>query len=237
VIIALVCLILILFNNKRKKTKNMNNDTLYIDIETIPAVEPTKDDLKAPGNYTKQESINIYIEENEEKLMEKEIKERSTSLYDSRILCLSYAWGNNKPQSLSGNEREIIRGLGVVIEKQCQKHGGTPDGKFVVGHNIKKFDAPIIWLKACLYDVVTVQQVFRAKNNLIIDTMEKGTYGIFNKYVSLDKMLKFFNIGSKGAISGEDVYPMWKEGKLAEICRYCNEDVSKTRKLHKKLML
>lgn len=208
---------------------------ITIDIETIPRVKPTKEDLKAPGNYTKAESIVKYIDDNYDELMEKEVKARSTSLYDAKIVCISYAIDDEKPQSIVGTEKEILSILNTTITDICSERGMSVEAAYLIGHNIKAFDAPMIWLRACLYNLPTLKKIFFPNRKLLVDTMELCAAGQYKVFISLDKALKFFGIGEKGSTNGADVFPMYERGEIEEISRYCCEDVSKTRDLHQKL--
>jgi predicted PolB exonuclease-like 3'-5' exonuclease len=208
---------------------------LYLDIETVPRVTPTKNDLSAPGSYKKQESIDAYIKNNHDTLMAAEIKKRSLSLYDAKIVCISYAFDDSETKSLVGREDHIIANLSTAIEEHTSENGGSPEGVFIIGHNVRGFDAPMIWLRACLYDKHVLKSVFFPKRKMIIDTMELCAAGQYKLFVSLDTALKFFKIGNKGDVTGADVFKMYQEKRIEDISKYCCEDVDKVRKLHKKM--
>ncbi len=213
------------------KKKDMN---LCLDIETIPAVEPTESDLKAPGQYKKPEAIEKYISENKKQLLHSEIKKRSVSIYDNRIICLGYAFNDDEPIGLTNeSEEEILKSFQEAVLEYCKVHGGSPEGMTLIGHNIKKFDAPSLYLKACLYGLSTLQSMFYFGRKNMVDTMVLGTYFDYKSYVSMDNLCKFFGIEGKNGVDGSMVYGMWKEGRIEEIASYCCDDVKKTRELEK----
>ncbi len=53
--------------------------------------------------------------------------------------------------------------------------------------------------------------------------------------ISLDRLCKVFGIEGKGDITGADVYPMYKEGRIDEISQYCAHDVDITRAVYKRM--
>ena len=52
---------------------------------------------------------------------------------------------------------------------------------------------------------------------------------------SMDRLCRLLGIPGKGDISGADVWPMVKAGKLAEVAEYCRGDVERTRALYNRM--
>jgi predicted PolB exonuclease-like 3'-5' exonuclease len=212
---------------------------LYLDIETIPSIEPKEEDAKditAPASYKKPEVIEKYINDKKASYVKDEIKKRSVSIYDNRIICLGYAFDDDEPASIvGGSEEEILRKFEDVVLEYCKANGGSPEGATLIGHNIKAFDAPSIFLKACKYKLATLQSMFYFGRKDMIDTMVLGSYFKYGAMVSMDNLCRFFGIEGKSGMDGSKVYPAWKEGRIEDIAEYCRDDVKKTRQLEKLL--
>jgi predicted PolB exonuclease-like 3'-5' exonuclease len=73
----------------------------------------------------------------------------------------------------------------------------------------------------------------KAWSERIFDTMTY--FAGYGNRISLDKLSKALGLEGKTGITGADVYPMWKEGKIFEISEYCMKDVDLTREVYKKL--
>ena len=91
---------------------------LFLDIETIPTGDKlTLNDISAPGQWKKSDSIEKWKKEHGQESIEKEYRSRSTSIYKSRMVCLAYALGEDQVQVLSGSEKEIIAGFWEFLQK------------------------------------------------------------------------------------------------------------------------
>jgi predicted PolB exonuclease-like 3'-5' exonuclease len=81
---------------------------------------------------------------------------------------------------------------------------------------------------------------FNAKpwDESIFDTMTAWA-GHGNR-VSLDKLCKIFNIPQKGSeigeeINGSKVWDFYQAGRIADIAKYCEGDVDRTRQAYKRM--
>lgn len=200
---------------------------LYLDLETVPANDIITDEDIAnavPKNYSKPETIVKWINSNKNQVIKSIIKKRSLNHYECKIICLSYSFNGEKVQSITGNEVNILKRLQVVIEAFL-KDVSIGDGLEIVGHNIKEFDAPIIFLRAAKYKLLKLHDHFNNKKALI-DTMYLGTYFNYKGMVSLDTLCTYFDIQTpKGEMDGSKVYDAYKEGRIEDIANYCNKDV------------
>jgi len=206
----------------------LNN--LYIDIETIPAVEPTDEDIKSCSLKKTPDTIQKDFEENYDTLLQKALKKKGTSIYDSKVVCIGFAFNNDKPQSVIGTETYLLQAFENIIKDYHKENGGSKESNLLVGFNSDNFDFPILYLRACLYKMDGLKSLFYYCEKR--DVMKMGTCKIYGKFVSMDNLCKFFNIEGKGDVDGSMVYPMYKEGKIEEIAEYCRRDVEKTRKLY-----
>lgn len=214
---------------------------LYLDIETTVHDEKiTEEDLRAvlPKTNKKEETIQKKLTEDKETLSRAIIKSRSLDPYQSKVICISYSFNGDKPQAIIGAEGQILSIFQTAILDHLEDNGGSITGISMVGHNIKKFDGPILYLRACKYDLDGLKQLLYFTKKNTIDTMELGAYFVHGKMPSLDTLCKFFDIPTpKDEMDGSMVYGYYKQGRIEEISRYCNKDVEALIRLHQKLSL
>lgn len=233
---------------------------LYVDIETLPnpnygeIVKPTKDDLKCPGNYKKPESIKAWYDdpardEELEEMYQKRVNEfRKTALdpWEGQIFCIAWAleeegvleedvrviWDNDEKSLLESFEKELHNYEKKLTNKMSVVR--------LVGFNIRNFDNTFLRLKSIKHRLKWLPQIFptREARGRIEDVMEMAmvtTRLTADKYVSQDKVSKFFGLEGKGDIDGSKVFDYWKEERYQEIAEYCKKDVETVRKLYKLL--
>ena len=208
---------------------------LFIDIETIPcqwpnATEEIKRDLKAPANYTKQETIDKWIEENAEKAYLKTSFDGGMG----QIVVIGYAIDDHPAQTFQvsdlsiGSEKEILEDL-------YQIYSEVGAGSLVIGHNHIGFDLPFVF-KRSIINSVTPTPFFprnpKWNGAEVYDTM-LGWSG--KEFTSMNTLCKLFGIDGKGDIDGSDVWPMVQAGKITEVAQYCAGDVERTREIFKRL--
>jgi len=214
---------------------------LFLDIETVPANETiTEEDIRnaVPKTIKKKESINKRIEEDRNGLIKSIIKKRSLSVYDCKIVCLSYSFDGEKVQALTGLESLILTNLQDRIIEYTKNTKELVNAIYVVGHNIKAFDAPIIFLRAAKYNLDVIKQLLPKDRKRIEDTMEFGTYFAYGKMVSLDALCTFLGVPTpKGGMDGSKVYDAYKRGEIEEIEQYCNKDVEALIAVYNRLSL
>ena len=200
---------------------------VFLDLETIPAVEPTDEEIKACSLCKKPESIEQDFKDNYDKLLQKALKKRGLSPLDSKIVCLGFAFNDEETEAITGSEDYIMQ----VFDSKIKENSLVFSEITLIGFNIKAFDAQLMWLRACKYNLDNLKQLLYFGRSKIVDVMEMGVYWQYKQYVSLDRLCKYFGIEGKGDVDGSMVYPMFKDGKIEEIAQYCRDDVSKTREL------
>ena len=218
---------------------------LYIDIETIPAGErPKVEELKCPGSYKKPESIKAWYDD-PERLTEIEEVYRKIALdpWAGQIVSIAYKldddeFGDEEVMGLWGqSEERLLTAFSEALQHYDRKLVDKMSVVHFVGHNIKSFDIPYLYLRAAKYGLKWLQQVIPNgfQRDRIIDTMEMCAVTARmtpDKYVGLDKACKFFGLDGKGDIDGSMVYDLYKEGRYQEISDYCKADVERVIALH-----
>jgi len=228
---------------------------IYFDIETIPAQDPVAIELikadierqklsvKAPSNYKDQEKIDAYIKAEVEKLdAEFDATYRKTSFDGGlgEICCIGYAIDDNAPVLIYGaSEAFILNKFYQALMDEYNPSSQTRP-KFI-GHNIVSFDLRFLFQRSVMNNVKPPFMIpFSAKpwDESIFDTMT--AWAGYGNRVSLDKLCKIFNIPLKGSeigeeIDGSKVWDFYQAGRIADIARYCEGDVERTRQAYKRM--
>ncbi len=212
--------------------------TLFIDLETVPADDNfSEQDLRSviPMSVKKEETINRYLTEKKDELISKLVKKHSLDPLLCKVVCLSYCFEDEQPQSITGKEQKIFEIFQNRIDEHLEEKGGSVEGIIVVGHNFKKFDGPIIYLRACKYNLQYVRRLVYGRKS-IKDTMEIAAYNVYGQMLSLNRLCEYFGIESpKEEMDGSMVYQNYKEGNIEDISKYCNKDVEALVALYDKL--
>ena len=213
---------------------------ITFDLETIPGGDyPKPEELKAPAQYKKPESILAW--QNDPKNLEEVYRKRALAPIEGKIFCVGFKIDNDPSDVVWDNdEANVMQGFEKKIMDTFQERfkTGTIHKCTFVGHNIKKFDLPYLWLRAIKYECTQLLKVLgRTPNDIDYeDTMIWAcvTNG-YGGFASLDKTCILFGLPGKGDMDGSMVYDAWKAGKYQKIADYCKEDADKTYALAVKL--
>ena len=193
---------------------------LFFDIETIPAHENNHGVLREI--YNKKST--------QDKDFEKYLAQTSFDGGFGRIACLSYAINDDPIKTLSGDEQKILEDFWSVAKNI----------NLFVGFNIMEFDLRFIYQRCIVLGVKpSVELNFaRYRNNPIYDIMHEWKKWNMNASISLDTLAKILSLPSSkgGEIEGKDVAKAYADGRIEEICKYCEKDVELTRKVYKKMI-
>lgn len=233
---------------------------LYLDTETLPdpnygeIVRPTKEELKCPGNYKKAETIKAWYDdpardEELEEIYQKRVNEfRKTALdpFAGQIFCIAWAleeegvFEEDVRVIWDKDERALLLAFEVMLKSYDKKLVDKMSVVRLVGFNIRNFDNTYLRLKSIKHKLPWLSSIFptRRQADRIEDIMEMAlvtTRLTADKYVSQDKVAKFFGLEGKGEIDGSNVYDYFKAEKYQEIADYCKKDVETVKKLYKLL--
>lgn len=237
---------------------------LYLDIETIPAQRPEVleeirhehqavldrqlADIRPPGNYKKQESIDEWMANEAPRIaanltaassaaVEEQYRRTGLDGAFGQVFCIGAALDDGNPKvfcaqflSEAATLRQFDRWLDVELD--------TTDwyATVVVGHNVAAFDLRFLLQRSVVNQVrphCVIQRAATAKpweHDKVFDTMIQWA-GVGNR-IKLDKLCKALGLPGKGDITGADVWPMVQAGKWGEVVEYCMDDVSKVRSIH-----
>lgn len=200
---------------------------LYFDIETIRSEQaPSKDEIKVPGNYSKPETIEKYIQEN----LELEWNKTALNSLKGRIFCIGYAIDDEPTKMITGTEEEIIKEFEKIVMENVWMDW--------IGHNILTFDLPFIYHRAIKYGCKSLRNVVPHEKypKNVYDTLVMWAGTDYKNMTSVKSIAKFLGIDNhKDEMDGSKVGELWLAGEYSKIYDYCKADVELERKIYKML--
>lgn len=227
---------------------------IFLDIETIPSQIPSVREaidanaqseiaaLVVPKSYTKPDVVAEWLQKNKSEILADAQTKYEKCSFDgaaNHIVCIGLQIEGLQPVTFAGEGVDAIADE-VLLLKAFFGYLGTHisevrDAPVWIGHNVIAFDLKIIKQRSMVLGIKPPACIpFNAKpwDLSPFDTMAQWDQ---KNSVSLDKICNAFGFDGKGEVSGKDVFPMWKAGKLKEICEYCADDVVLTRKVYKRM--
>lgn len=208
-----------LMYNKIKRYMNK----LFLDIETLPAKEDQHELLKEIHEKKTNDGKKV------KELLEF-IADTSFDGAFGRICCISYAINNEPVQCISGDEKEILEKFWNIARNI----------DLFIGFNIMDFDLRFIYQRSIILRVRPSKELIfaRYRNFPIYDVMKEWAKWNMLSNISLHVLAKALGLPSskEGEIEGKDVAQAFKDGRIKEICEYCDKDVEVTRKIYKKMI-
>lgn len=195
---------------------------LFIDIETVPEVDPSE--LSAPPVlYFKKFASKVEGEAPE--MMQHYIDNAGLYAEFGKIVCVSMGYIQddkiNVKSFCSDNEKQILQDVSRAIEK----------ANSLVAHNGKDFDYP--WLcRRMIINGVKLPALLQIQNLKpweirLEDTIDMWKFGQFNHKASLNLLCSLFGLPSpKNGMDGSKVSEVfYKEKDYQKISSYCEGDV------------
>jgi hypothetical protein len=210
-------------NNKYMKT--------IVDLESIGSGERlTRDQIKVPGNFSKPESIQKWLDENADEYIEEEYRKRALVPHKCQVVCVALKSEGGEMVYYSNEEKEVLEWLDAAIKEITH----TPYEIEWVGVNIRSFDIVILKQRAWKYGLKSLSLALDQK---VFDIMDIFTGSKYKDYlVSKDDMCKFFGIPVEGD-SGSEVYGWWQNKEYDKISAHCLNDVRKEFELYQKISI
>jgi len=207
---------------------------ITFDIETLPTKDPEviariKSELKPPGNYTKEETVEKW----KKTALDEAIRKTSFDALYGRVACIAWKHDNDDAKETFKNdsEQQAIMDFYRSVELSC-------DWSFC-GHNIANFDLPFLLHRSMILGIKPPASIMKAMlakpwDDCIKDTMIMWT-GSPNKYISLDTLLWHFGIQhNHPEFDGSMVAETW-ETDPQKVIDYCAGDVRATYELYQKM--
>lgn len=210
---------------------------LYLDIETLPAGEKSREILKA---------IHAKKEEKSDKKIDFEQFFLGTSFDGAfgRILCIAYAVDDGTVDVLNaedGGEKKMLEKFWEIVRSISKEpyNPKYPDyGVMFVGHNVMDFDLRFIYQRSIIYGVKPAYELnfARYRSYPIFDTMKEWVKWA-NVSVGLETLCLALDVPTpKDGIDGSQVWKFYQDGKVDDILKYCKRDVEATRAVYKKMV-
>lgn len=211
---------------------------VYVDIETIPSQDPAllqrfRDEVTAPAQYKKPDSIAAWVEENRDRVAQELLAKTSFDPAHGHICTI--AWAKDDGEVFDAHtptvegERNILKGF---FDNLDHYHSQT-----FVGHYISGFDLRFILCRAVVLGVKIPRCIPRDPKpwgGRVFDTMTAwaGT----RDTISMDNLCAALGLPGKDGMDGSQVAQAWADGRHDEIAAYCCADVERTRAIHKRFL-
>lgn len=195
---------------------------LFLDIETIPVEDEKQEILKEIHKKKSDDGKKV-------KLFDEYLAETSFNGAFGRIACLSYAINDEPVKTLSGDEKKILQDFWEIAR--------TID--LFIGFNVMDFDLRFIYQRSMILGVKPSKELSFARYQKfpIYDVLCEWVKWAFPKKGTLHELAIAFDFPSSktGDIEGKDVAKAFKDGRIKEICEYCEKDVEVTRQIYKRM--
>jgi predicted PolB exonuclease-like 3'-5' exonuclease len=219
-------------------------NTLYFDIETIPSQLPgILDEFKAavtaPGTYKKPESITEWLKENRDAEGEAAWLKTSFDGGLGHVVCVGFALNDEPAQcyTVPADTHGVRDEEAMLLQDFFSVVTDAGSGTRFVGHNLIGFDLPFLWKRAMVLGVKppwTFPRNPKPWSELVDDTMLMWD-STQRAGGSMDRLCRLLGIPGKGDMDGSKVWPMVRDGRIAEVAEYCKGDVDRTRQMHKRM--
>ncbi len=221
---------------------------IFLDLETIPdqtpgALAAIRVATKPPGNITKAESIQKWMDENAGTAADTAWRKTALNGTSGEIVVIGFAFGENGDvetlhRSPGDPEAGLIRDFWLAVAMALEGHHGPHGGVEFVGHNLINFDARFIRQRSIIHGIrpsVKLDPGARHNGGHLFDTMQE--WAGFKEYITLDALCKALGIESPKAdgMDGSKVYDAWIAGRAEEIAAYCKKDVEQMREVWRRL--
>lgn len=225
----------------------MNHRTLVIDIETVGSSDPAVVEqiaagIKAPATYKKPESIAEWEATQKPLAVDEAVSKTSFDGAWGHIVCIGWKVGHEPARSLEvsniDDEADMLVQFWSEMRGLFKQGDNILSRPRIIGHNVNSFDLRYLKQRSIVLGCVWPSWFpFDSKpweSDRVFDTMTEFA-GVGNR-ISLDKLAKVLGHEGKGEVSGADVWPMFKAGRIEEIAKYCREDVEMTHAVYKSMM-
>jgi 3'-5' exonuclease len=199
---------------------------LFFDIETLPTEKERQHILKelhAELAKSHEEDGKTYME------FEEYLSKTCFDGAFGRICCISYAMNDEPIQTLKGDETEMLKNFWRIAKM----------AHMYVGFNIMGFDLRFIYQRSIILRVKPSVEIpfARYRNFPIYDIYFEWSKWDMRPNISLHRLAVALGIPSSkgGEVEGKNVAKAFEEGKVDEICKYCEKDVEVTRAIYKKM--
>ena len=197
---------------------------LFLDIETIPAQEEKHQILRQI--HARKVNDNRKVPQKFEEYL------LSTSLDGAfgQIICIGYAIDDKPAEVIQDDEKEMLTKFWDIAQ----------DAHLFIGFNVMDFDLRFIYQRSIINKVKTTKNLSfaRYRSDPIFDIMWEWRKWARDPSVSLDTLAKALDLESSKdqGIQGKDIWKVYQNGRINDICDYCKRDIELTRKIYKRMI-
>ena len=229
---------------------------LFIDIETAPTTDPEtireiEAGITAPGNYTKPESIQQWMETKGEMAKREAVAKTALSPEDGSIISVCVATDDGEPVVFIRPPEEpdddrlltqVFAYLDDILNDASVTSNTTGDllhrpTPWFIGHSIVSFDLPWLWKRSVIHGL-SVPFSLPAPDELrhgrnCYDTM-LGWAGL-RGHITLSRLCRVLGLAdpkdNQAGISGKNAFEFWQRGDLDTVDTYNRGDVLAVREI------
>ena len=206
----------------------MSRPYLVLDVETVAVdgVDEFLDVPSAPANYKDPEKIAAYVADARQKAIDSAATD--VALARPIVVCKLEPDGvlTTWTPTSADDERECLIDLWSEWERD----------PIVVGFHVLAYDLPLLLLRSMELGIGRPAiKLGKYSHPDVIDLGAVLTFDYAVKLHSLGFYCRRFGVPHDDSFRGEDVARAWREGRLSEIRKHCEEDVRSTLALAKTL--
>ena len=218
--------------------------TIILDCETLPSQRDwARDELAAsirpPGTIKKAETLAAWERDDKPVAVEDAWLKTSFDGALGQLCVIGWAVDDGEPQSLQvddlsrESERKVLAGFFDAV--RGVHYGNSGQRPLIVGHNLP-FDLGMLWKRAFVLGVkppLWLPRDPKPWSESVFDTMSYFA-GVKDR-ISLDRLCRVLGIEGKTGMTGADVWPAVRDGRISEVAAYCRHDVLITRAVYRRL--
>jgi hypothetical protein len=208
---------------------------VFVDIETIPTSSPAEmarifDDVQSHNATLKKPHGDAEVRA----IGDEAHRKTALDAASGELVVIGAAVNDGPPQSWSrdwrepGSERDLL-----VRFRDDMVDALDGAGASMIGHNAISFDRVFLRQRSLVLGVPLpgwMTAAIKPWEATEIDTMAMWTGGTPGKMIGLDRLARALGLpGKEGDISGAKVWDAILAGRLDDVARYCEADVTLTR--------
>jgi len=221
----------------------MNNTTIILDIETIPASDPDIRDyiaktVKHPGTIKLPASIEKWNENERPAAIDDAVSKTGLDGAFGQVCCIGYDLLNDgNPNAIYGlDESQLLCDFNEALDSIPHNLWSAI---VIVGHNVSAFDLRFLFQRYIVngikpHPIINVAASAKTWDNQVYDTMTK--FAGYGNRISLDKLCMALGVPTpKGDMDGSMVGQYVADGRIDEVADYCKKDVAATRAVYRRM--
>ena len=213
----------------------MTNNTIIIDLETMPSTSPTiKEEilagLKPPGNISKAETIQKWWIDKAPSIAKEQYLKTSCNPMYGNIISIAYAFNDKPVEGIIRHIDESEKGL-LEIFYEVLLDSNT-DYLQWVSYPIR-FDLPFLLKRSIINNVRPPVGIPDERSKSAFCPM--NWWHGWHEYGTLNNLCKALGIPGKDGMTGADVWPAIQAGEYEKVLAYNKSDVEMLRQVFRRI--